>query len=69
MSFEVLVLGNCPSRCKEIEVSGGAEVPGIGEIAVDSEGKFSLGVGIGKIAVKVKNSPDLRSQLRQYLEP
>ncbi len=34
-----------------------------------SEAKFSLPGGIGEITAKTKDSPKLRSQLRQYLEP
>jgi hypothetical protein len=34
-----------------------------------SEAKFSLPGGIGEITAKTKDSPRLRSQLRQYLEP
>jgi AAA ATPase domain len=34
-----------------------------------SEMEFSLPLGIGKITTKAKDSPKLRSQLRQYLEP
>ncbi|MDF5728572.1 MAG: AAA family ATPase [Rhizonema sp. PD38] len=33
------------------------------------EFEFSLPLGIGKVTTKMKDSPKLRSQLRQYLEP
>ncbi|MEH2014171.1 ATP-binding protein [Nostoc sp.] len=33
------------------------------------EFEFSLPLGIGKVTAKTKDSPKLRSQLRQYLEP
>jgi hypothetical protein len=33
------------------------------------EFEFSLPMGIGKVTAKTKDSPKLRSQLRQYLEP
>ena len=33
------------------------------------EFEFSLPLGIGKVTTKTKDSPKLRSQLRQYLEP
>jgi hypothetical protein len=33
------------------------------------EFEFSLPLGIGKVTAKTKDSPRLRSQLRQYLEP
>ncbi|NER96890.1 MAG: AAA family ATPase [Symploca sp. SIO1B1] len=36
---------------------------------INLEGKAELSFGIGKITAKVKESPQARSQLRQYLEP
>lgn len=53
-----------------IELSGEATVLG-GKVSASTEGslEFSLPVGIGKITAKAKDSPDLRSRLRQYLEP
>lgn len=38
-------------------------------IDLSGEMGFSLPLGIGKITAKTKDSPKLRSQLRQYLEP
>lgn len=38
-------------------------------IEFSAEGGFSLPLGIGKVTAKTKDSPKLRSQLRQYLEP
>jgi hypothetical protein len=54
-----------------IEITGEASVPGVGNINVSSEGKaeLSLPMGIGKITAKTKDSPRMRSVLRQYLEP
>lgn len=54
-----------------IELSGEAELPGVGKVTASSEGslEFSLPIGIGKITAKAKDSPNLRSRLRQYLEP
>ncbi|MBP0007817.1 MULTISPECIES: P-loop NTPase fold protein [unclassified Roseofilum] len=51
-------------------VSGEAEVLGAG-VKASTEGEFevSLPVGIGKITARAMDSPKLRSQLRQYLEP
>ncbi|MEH1777846.1 P-loop NTPase fold protein [Nostoc sp.] len=53
------------------EVSGvKAKVPGVGDIGINTEqGKFSLAVGIGEITTKAKDSKDIRSLLRQHLEP
>ncbi|HEY9597667.1 MAG TPA: ATP-binding protein [Cyanophyceae cyanobacterium] len=53
----------------EIEVSAEASVPGLAEIKASTEGEVSLSFGLGKISAKAKNSPEFRSQLRQYLEP
>lgn len=55
-----------------IELSAEATLPGIGGISANTENasfEFSLPVGIGKITAKAKDSPNLRSRLRQYLEP
>jgi hypothetical protein len=56
-----------------IELSGQADIPGMGKLSASTEGnaslEFSLPVGIGKITAKAKDSPDLRSRMRQYLEP
>jgi hypothetical protein len=38
-------------------------------IEFSGEAGFSLPLGIGKVTAKTKDSPKLRSQLRQYLEP
>ncbi|MBD2459499.1 ATP-binding protein [Oscillatoria sp. FACHB-1407] len=54
-----------------IELAGEAELAGLGKVSASSSGnlEFSLPVGIGKITARVKDSPNLRSRLRQYLEP
>src|SRR5919202_2829248 len=45
-------------------------LPGIGQVtASDKEGVSLVALGIGKITAKAKNSPELRSKLREYLEP
>ena len=53
----------------EFQVPGlGVKMPG--EIGLSSqEGEYSLGFGIGEITTKAKNSKDIRSLLRQHLEP
>lgn len=38
-------------------------------IEFSAEAGFSLPMGLGKVTAKTKDSPKLRSQLRQYLEP
>ncbi|MGQ4646658.1 P-loop NTPase fold protein [Lyngbya aestuarii] len=53
----------------EIELEAETSLPGVGEISANTQGDFSLSFGIAKISAKTKNSPELRSQMRQYLEP
>lgn len=67
--FKALLAGAVKLLNTEIELSAQANVPGLGEIGFDHKKGFSLGLGIGKLTAKAKNSPELRSQLRQYLEP
>ncbi|HEY9603518.1 MAG TPA: P-loop NTPase fold protein [Allocoleopsis sp.] len=38
-------------------------------VSTKDDGEFSLAFGIGEITAKAKNSPELRSKLREYLEP
>lgn len=45
------------------------EVADFLQTPVVPEFEFSLPMGIGKVTAKTKDSPKLRSQLRQYLEP
>jgi hypothetical protein len=52
----------------EIELSACAKTP-VGQITANSNGEFSLDLGIAKIAAKAKASPTLRDKLRGYLEP
>ncbi|MEM9541068.1 MAG: ATP-binding protein [Cyanobacteria bacterium P01_E01_bin.42] len=52
----------------EIDFSAEVKTP-IAKVGADSQGKFSLDVGIAKITAKAKASPTLRSKLRGYLEP
>ncbi len=67
--FKALLAGAIRLLNSEIELSAQANVPGLGEVGFDNKKGFSLGLGIGKLTAKAKNSPELRSQLRQYLEP
>ncbi|NEO31091.1 MAG: ATP-binding protein [Symploca sp. SIO3C6] len=47
-----------------------AGLPGVGQLSASHEDGFSLvALGIGKITARAKNSPELRSKLREYLEP
>ncbi|MDY6803176.1 MAG: ATP-binding protein [Cyanobacteriota bacterium] len=67
--FKALLKGVYEVLNTEIDLSGEANVPGIGTISGNTEGEFSLALGIGKITAKTKAAPNLRAQLRQYLEP
>ncbi len=80
-SFEAAQIKLQPTRFQRLlqetvnllnsEVTGvKAKVPGVGDIGMHTEqGKFSLAVGIGEITTKAKDSKDIRSLLRQHLEP
>ena len=47
-----------------------AKVPALGDIGLNADsGKFSLAVGIAEITTKTKDSKDIRSLLKQHLEP
>ncbi len=61
-SAEATILG--------IGESAEATILGIGELkASEKEGISLVAAGIGKISAKAKNSPELRSKLREYLGP
>ncbi|HBB31215.1 MAG TPA: KAP family P-loop domain-containing protein [Cyanobacteria bacterium UBA8803] len=47
------------------------KVPQVGDVgaSTNEEGEFSLAFGIGEITAKAKDSREVRSLLRQYLEP
>ena len=52
------------------EGSVSAKAPGIGEVKANKQqGLTVVAPGIGKITAKAKDSPDVRSKLREYLEP
>jgi hypothetical protein len=68
--FEQLLQG--AAKVLNAEVKGfTVKVPQIGDFGANSKeaGEFSLAFGIGEITAKAKNSPELRSKLREYLEP
>jgi hypothetical protein len=68
--FRALLKGAAELLQTPIELSGEAQIPGLGTFNVgEGEVGFSLTGGIGKLTAKTKDSPQLRSQLRQYLEP
>lgn len=67
--FKALLKGVADVFQTQIDLKADANFPGVGEISASTEGEFSLAFGIGKITAKAKDSPNLRSELRQYLEP
>lgn len=67
--FEALLQGAVKLLKTEIDWDAEGSVPGLGDVKASSGGEFSLSLGLGKITAKTKNSSELRSQLRQYLEP
>jgi hypothetical protein len=67
--FKALLKGVADVFQTQIDLSAEANIPGFGEINASTEGEFSLALGIGKITAKAKDAPNLRSELRQYLEP
>ena len=67
--FKGLLKGIAEIFQSQIELKAEANIPGIGQVSAGSDGEFSLALGIGKITAKAKDAPNLRSELRQYLEP
>ncbi|VXD25769.1 conserved hypothetical protein [Planktothrix serta PCC 8927] len=67
--FKSLLSGIVSVLNTEIDLKGDVNLPGIGTLTASTEGEFSLSTGIGNITAKTKDSRDLRSLLRQYLEP
>lgn len=58
------------SASTEGNFSAEVGIPGIGQVTANNEeGVSFVALGIGKIAAKTRNSTDLRSKLREYLEP
>jgi hypothetical protein len=67
--FRAMLNGAVKILNTEIELSAEADVPGIGKVEASTSGEFSLSLGIGKLSAKTKDSPDMRSKLRGYMEP
>ncbi|MEM9217986.1 MAG: ATP-binding protein [Cyanobacteria bacterium P01_F01_bin.150] len=80
-SLEDAKLRLAPNRFQQIlkgavdllnsEVTGlKMSVPQVGDVGINaSGGEYSLSLGIGEITTKAKDSKDVRSLLRQHLEP
>lgn len=67
--FKNLLQGVAQMLKTQIDLSAELTVPGVGTMSGNTEGEFSLSAGIAKITTKTRDAPNLRSQLRQYLEP
>ena len=67
--FKSLLTGVLNVLNTEIDLKADINVPGLGTLAANTDGEFCLSTGIGNITAKTKDSRDLRSLLRQYLEP
>lgn len=67
--FKALLRGVADVFQTQIDVKAEANLPGVGQMTAGTDGEFSLALGIGKITAKTKDAPNLRSELRQYLEP
>ncbi len=68
--FQQLLQG--ATQILQAEVKGvNVKVPKVGNLGISTkkEGEFSLALGIGEITTQAKNSPEVRSLLRQHLEP
>jgi hypothetical protein len=67
--FRAMLNGAVKILNTEIELGAEVDVPGIGKVEASTSGEFSLSLGIGKLSAKTKDSPDMRSKLRGYMEP
>lgn len=67
--FRALLKGASDLLQTQIDVSADVGIPGLGQVHASTEGEFSLALGIGKITAQAKESPEVRTWLRQYLEP
>jgi len=67
--FRAMLNGAVKILQTEIELSGEVGIEGMGKVEANTSGEFSLSLGIGKLSAKTKDSPDVRSKLRGYMEP
>ncbi|MDX2257066.1 MAG: AAA family ATPase [Pseudanabaenaceae cyanobacterium bins.39] len=67
--FRAMLNGAVKILQTEIDLSAEVDVPGLGKVEANTSGEFSLSLGIGKLSAKTKDSPDMRSKLRGYMEP
>lgn len=65
--FKALLQGLANVLQAQIDIQ--ADLPALGSVSANTDGEFSLSLGIGKITAKARDSRDLRTRLRQYLEP
>ena len=67
--FRAMLNGAVKILQTEIELAGEVGIEGMGKVEASTSGEFSLSLGIGKLSAKTKDSPDVRSKLRGYMEP
>ncbi len=67
--FRGLLKGAADLLQTQIDVTAEVGIPGVGQARASTDGEFSLAFGIGKITAQAKESPEVRSRLREYLEP
>jgi hypothetical protein len=67
--FRAMLNGAVKILTTEIELATEVDIPGVGKIEANTSGEISLSMGIGKLSAKTKDSPDMRSKLRGYMEP
>ncbi len=65
--FKALLQGLANVLQAQIDLQG--DLPALGSVGTNINGDFSLSLEIGKITAKARDSRDLRTRLRQYLEP
>ncbi|ERT05528.1 archaeal ATPase family protein [Lyngbya aestuarii BL J] len=65
--FKALLQGLANVLQAQIDIQ--ADLPALGSVSGNTKEEFSLSLGIGKITAKARDSRDLRTRLRQYLEP
>ena len=53
----------------DVDLTGEAKIPIVGKVSASTSGEASIDFGLGKLTAKLRNSPDSRARLRQYLEP
>jgi len=53
----------------DVDLTGEAKIPIVGKVSASTSGEASIDFGLGKLTAKLRNNPDGRARLRQYLDP